>query len=288
MAESTQNTNETAQGKLVLEGGVSSYNNDVRALFFNTVTDDSLSFNSQITDNWLENNTSIQDHITLSPVTITMKGLIGEVVFNPASTEEYMKAKKAILVQHGEEIGSFLKGKLNTISSFAPSVSNFTQKAMDKVALKTATIEKALAVVNTVLSMPGLGALANKLDILYDLETNIRQEKQRQIVELLKAYWLNRMPFKAIVPWGEYDNMFIESVNINQANVNYASEISITLKQIRYAQTIYTKADEKVLAQYAQVQQAPEENYGKSGGKQSIMFGWTGAEAGSGVRRQQN
>lgn len=268
MAENTQNTNETAQGKLILEGSVSSYNDDVRALFFNTVTDDSLSFNSQITDNWLENNTSIQDHITLSPVTITMKGLIGEVVYTPqAAFADYNN----IYTNNfgGELLNNYLLGKLNTVSSFFPSVSNITQKAINKINLKDDAISKVLSIANTSLNQPGYNSLAQKLDNYAGITSNIRQERQKQIIELLKHYWLNRMPFKAIVPWGEYDNMFIESVNINQGNINYASEISITLKQVRYAQTIYTKADEKVLAQYAQVQQAPEENYGKSGGEET-------------------
>lgn len=271
MVENTQNINKTAQGKLILEGGVSSYSDDVRALFFNTVTDDSLSFNSQITDNWLENNTSIQDHITLSPVTITMKGLIGEVVYTPQTA--FTDYNNIYSNNFGDELlNNYLLGKLNTVSSFFPSVSNITQKAINKINLKDGAISKVLSIANTSLNQPGYNSLAQKLDNYAGIISNIRQERQKQIVELLKHYWLNRMPFKAVVPWGEYDNMFIESVNINQANINYASEISITLKQVRYAKTIYTKADEKVLAQYAQTQQAPEENYGKSGGENSNLY----------------
>lgn len=271
MAENTQNKNETAQGKLILEGGVSSYSDDVRALFFNTVTDDSLSFNSQITDNWLENNTSIQDHITLSPVTITMKGLIGEVVYTPqAAFTDYNNIYSNNF--GGELLNNYLLGKLNTVSSFFPSVSNITQKAINKINLKDGAISKVLSIANTSLNQPGYNSLAQKLDNYAGITSNIRQERQKQIIELLKHCWLNRMPFKAIVPWGEYDNMFIESVNINQGNINYASEISITLKQVRYAQTIYTKADEKVLAQYSQMQQAGEENYGKAGGENSSLY----------------
>ena len=135
--------------------------------------------------------------------------------------------------------------------------------------LKKGTTSKILSIANTVFDMPGYNSLSQKLNNYAGLTSNIRQERQKQIVEMLKDYWLNRMPFKAVVPWGEYDEMFIESVNINQGNVNYASEISITLKQVRYAQTIYTKADEKVLAQYAQTQQAEEENYGKAGGEET-------------------
>lgn len=56
------------------------------ALYFDTIEEHTLNIQNQITDNYIENNTSIQDHIAHAPITISMRGLIGEVVYKPPMT----------------------------------------------------------------------------------------------------------------------------------------------------------------------------------------------------------
>ena len=76
---------------VVLTGGVSVTIQDVQREFINNnvgyyfdiIREHSVSIQNQITDNYLENNTAVQDHIAHSPITVTLGGLAGEVYFTP-------------------------------------------------------------------------------------------------------------------------------------------------------------------------------------------------------------
>ena len=48
--------------------------------FFAYLTDEGVSMQADITDNFVETNYAVQDHIALKPRIIHLKGLIGEVV----------------------------------------------------------------------------------------------------------------------------------------------------------------------------------------------------------------
>ena len=85
-----------------------------------------INLNSSITDYVLENNTMIQSGITLQPITINLKGKVGEL---------YLKAP--LTQQHSDNI---LQTGLNEVSSFTPRLSasaqqyyNRTTNIIDKI-----------------------------------------------------------------------------------------------------------------------------------------------------------
>lgn len=251
-------------------------NNFVRYLFFNTVTDDTINFQSQMTDNWVENNTAIHDHIAISPVTITMHGLVGELVYTSKQAElDYerelaqanaINSKDPILLQFGNTFRQpDIDGKLIAISAFIPEVSNVTQMAQSMWDRHEAAQRKATRIFNTLFNQ-NTQTLNSKMTAYSGLSSNLKESELKKACEKLKDYWLNRTPLVADTPFGNFENMYITSVSLHQGNENFIGEIDITLKQLRFTETLTTEADKDVLAKYNAMAQAKEENNGKAQG----------------------
>ena len=111
MAETSENkSGSTPQGELIEEN---SKPFQLIKYFFDVVNDDTVTYNAQITDNWIESNSAIQDHIALQPVTITMRGLCGELVYDAKQAELDYKTEdcyvgdrnRKVLESHEFQIG---------------------------------------------------------------------------------------------------------------------------------------------------------------------------------------
>ena len=254
--------------------------NTFRYLFFHTVTDDTINFQSNITDNWVENNTAIQDHIAISPVTITMRGLIGEQVYSSKQAEDEYKsalmqansvnARGKAIARFGDIYELKDNSKLTAISAYFPEVSNITQTAQNMWDRHEASRKKAERIAG-IFTGQANNNLAVKMNDYSGLNSNLTESKLKQICEEIKDYWINRKSFVAQTPFGTFDNMYIQSVSLHQGNENFIGDVSITLKQLRFAQTLTTKADEEVLAKYNAYARAQIENNGKAQGNVSIL-----------------
>lgn len=259
-----------------------SNNFQVITYFFDMVTDDTINCSSNITDNWVENNTAIHDHISLSPITVSLKGLCGELVYdvkqadidyvNELAQAEWRNATPAEIANFGE-FGNIndVDGKLSAIGSFIPSVSNITQMAQNVWNLHQISQKRASKISNllTGKSTKGLNAQMNAYS---GANTNLTQKKLRQIGSDLKLAWEARKPFIVSTPFGDFENMYIQSITLHQGNELFIGDIDITLKQIRYTNTLTTKADKEVLAKYTDWARAKEENLGKADGENSYWY----------------
>ena len=79
---------------------------------------ESISMASDITDNYVESNVALQDHISIKPMIYTVEGEVGELRW-------YSKNGS------NDVLGS-LTNKLFPIVSFAPSISKVASKVQDK------------------------------------------------------------------------------------------------------------------------------------------------------------
>lgn len=267
----------------------------IRYLFFQTVTDDSVNFQSQITDNWVENNTAIHDHIAISPITITMQGFIGELVYTSEQAElDYERelaqanannSKGATLLQFGDYLTlTDLGGKLTAISAYFPEVSNATQMAQNAWNRHEASARKAERIFN-ILFNQNTQTLGSKMSAYSGLSSNLKESKLKEVCEVLKNYWLNRLPLVADTPFGDFENMYITSVTLHQGNENFIGQISVTLKQLRFTQTLTTEADKEVLSKYNAYARAQEQNNGKAQGENTALAEIVNLPAGIGVKQ---
>lgn len=237
---------------LLLVGGTANI-----AYLFEIINNESIDFQSDITDNYVENNTAIQDQIAIKPLTISLSGLVGELSFTPP-----MSALNFLFENIGvDKIDNFTSSKINTtvtdklstMKALLPPVSNATQLAKNAIQYAESSVRRYLKY---------LDGYANKY-----LLKKPTEYKQHFITRKLKDIWESRTPCRVLTSrFGVYDNMYIQSINLTQGETLTTSTLSITLKQVRFADVTVTEADKTVLAKYTNYQTATEQNNGKAQG----------------------
>lgn len=283
MAETSENkSGSTPQGELIEEN---SKPFQLIKYFFDVVNDDTVTYNAQITDNWIESNSAIQDHIALQPVTITMRGLCGELVYDAKQAEldyenELAQAKTrnsqyTIIWKYGDFKGiEDVDGKLVAIGKIAPPLSNITEMAQNNWELLNIQNQKASKIVDAFKNRNNK-TMAQQMNNYNGLSTNARQSRLKQVGDEFKKAILGRKSFTVNTPFGTFENMYLQTVTLHQGEEDYIGDIDITLKQIRFAQTQTTKADEKTLSELnslAQTQSDAQNNGNTQGVNRNKSF----------------
>lgn len=185
------------------------------SLVFSTIESHNLNIQSNITDYWLEDQTVINESIGLQPIQISLSGLVGEIEYTDGSSwGDNLIGKLNQLSQ--EKLGFTLTNKLSAISSLVPQVDNYTQLA-----------KNALTQVENVYKN-----VKGKINKFFGNKTELRQTQR---AKWLIDVWQTKTALKVTTPFGQFRNMYILSAPIVQEQTNTVSKISVTLKQLRFA-----------------------------------------------------
>ena len=213
------------------------------------IQEHSISVQNQITDNYIENNTAIQDHIAQSPITVSLSGLVGELVYKPPTQALdflYKGANDLIDRKYTNERVS--TDKLLAIPQLLPPVDNVTQMAKNAVQYVEVSVDRYIKIAQNFVS-----------------ETEKITQLERVYAKFL-AFRANNTELRVITPFKEFDNMYIQSITFRQGNEKFTGDIQLTLKQIQKATTQTTKPNESVMAKYNAMQRTEEANHGKAQG----------------------
>ena len=190
----------------------------ISGFVFDILQDENISLTAEITDHFVEDNSVIQDHISLKPIRVSLRGFVGELT-------DIVDSRTSVVKPVIE--------KLQEIPGFLPS---FTE-AQEKV---NETLE-SLGIQNAVDT--GLSVSEN----LYSFFKNtiISESKQAAAYQYFKALWSSRQLITVETPWEYFRNMAIENVSTSiDQNTRFISDISLTFKQVRMADTLTTEFDE--------------------------------------------
>lgn len=226
--------------------------------YFDIIQEHSLQIQNQITDNYLENNTAVGDHIAQTPLTITLRGLAGEVVYTPPTKvldELYDRSNDFLGKKYGNT--KVVTDKLTALPMLLPSVDNITQLAKNAVQLAEVTYNRYKKIANYFTS---------------DLQRESRLEEVYRKLSVLRA---SNSAFIVETPYKSFQDMYIQSLTLRQGNERYITDVELTLKQVRFAEVTTTGVDETVRTKYNAYQQALQRNYGIAQGKStsgSILF----------------
>lgn len=251
--------------------------------YFDVITDESIELINQITDNYVENNTAIQDHIAQNPLVITVSGLSGEKVFkyDPGVANQLLAEARIQAAKYGNMkstafwtlIGAGAKAeglnKLSVIPSLYPPVSNYMQVAMNAAELADAAVTKYRNIYQS-LKDSGSPEFENVFSS-GDVDNTRIKQIYNKFVELLES----KKPLSITTAYGFFTNMYIQSVRLSQGNELYKTDIQLTLKQLRFSNVTTTAADKNVMAKYNAYARAEVENNGIAQGKQtniSILY----------------
>lgn len=271
---------------VVLTGGVSVtvqdaqrefINNNV-GYYFDIIREHSVSIQNQITDNYLENNTSVQDHIAHAPLTVSLSGLSGEIFFTPprqALDTIYTKYNTFMQSKFNNDTMAnpyLMSDKLLAIPALIPQVDNVTQIAKNAIQYVESSVKRYTKIVKNFINKE------NKEARLWQIYRELKELSDSNTALIVET------------PYTVLGDMYIQTISLRQGNQNYISDLEITLKQINYADVSVTEADQQVLSKYCAYAQAEVENNGKAKSKsvsiaKSALNDWGITQEGSGIRR---
>jgi hypothetical protein len=217
----------------------------IGGFIFDYEHDTDVRLNANITDHYVEDNTTIQDHIALPPIRITLRGFISELAQNNQPPSGYTNFIQAIT------------NKLTTVPAY---LGDFSAQAIAK---QQKVLTDAQALVNSV------DYTVSRINNIAGLFSNAApgQTKQAQAYQKMESLWDKKVLFSVETPYKIYDNMAIEILSfVQNETTKMMSDISITLKQIRFASVEFTKFNEVLYAGRRAQQIQPVADKGKKAG----------------------
>lgn len=202
----------------------------IAGFVFDYEGDDQIQLESDITDHYAEDNSSVQDHIALKPYRITLRGFVTELFF-PA-------------------LNSGIFGALNTLTSTLQSVPAYLGKYTPQ-ALQTLS-QSASGVAASVENYANTAAqYLNQAQNIVNLFAGSGAEtRQQKAFASLAALRDSRQIFQVVTPWTLVKNVAIDNLMFIQPKESVSrSDIVVTLKQMRFVD-ININTGPSVLAQY--------------------------------------
>lgn len=184
----------------------------IAGFLFDVVEDDSSELESDITDYFIEDNSSIQDHIALRPETVTISGKVAELVKAVIQTKPVSR----------------ITNPLPLVPGLSPQL---TPEAQDNEDAVQAQSDQEKAAITGTESLWGY----------YNARSpqQPQQTKQSYIYGYFYQLWKGRQLFTIETPWGFFTNMAIQTMSATQgAETRTVSSFSITFKKIRVARSI--------------------------------------------------
>lgn len=183
----------------------------ISGFLFDIPETETVQMKSNITDHYIETNSAIQDHIALAPITITLTGIVSDIVVQKSKLEQFTQQ---------------ILDRLTPLGVLSPQQSQSARQALNEIQrLQSA----AVAVANQFNDVAGL------------FSDNAGKNSQQKAYSTLEGMFLNRKNLSVETPWKTFTSMAVESCSFSQKedskNVSY---ISITLKQIRTVSALIT------------------------------------------------
>lgn len=196
------------------------------AFLFDIDGDQEVTSTSEITDHWVENNTAIQDHWALKPLTYTVSGFIGELTTTvPAALE----------------IAREIADRLETVSGYLPQVSVTAEIAYSTAfQLYQVGVNAAKSAVNawSTVSNSLSGSNGETLISGGGISESKNQNAQQIAFQKLYGYQRERRLFRVQTPWAVLTDMAIESIKaVQDRNSREVTNFTVTFKMIRTAYT---------------------------------------------------
>lgn len=228
-------------------------------LLFNYNGEESVQIDTDITDHYIENNSAIQDQISLKPIMYTVEGFVGEL--NDIVPKALAPLKIAA-------------DKLTTIPGYVPGLSETALLAYTN-ALQAYQVAKAVKnnAVSAWSSINGGGgaSIINGGGI----QNKPNQTQQQIYFQQLASYIANRTLFTVQTPWAIFQDMAITSFKaVQSGETRMITDFKITFKMLRFATTQLvgnTLYDYNNLEGRAADQGAPEVDLGTSQLQQSTQ-----------------
>lgn len=188
---------------------------------FDIEDETNVTLTADITDHFLEDNSTVQDHIALKPKKITLKGFVGELVHENDDSETSTVEK--------------VTQKLTVLNSYLPILSDGSGQIADILRDDN----------NTEFTLEGVNKTADYWAFVKNILAP--DNKQQQAYLYFKALFEGRFLLSVQTPFEFMSRMVIESIVAKQdGGSKYISDFTITLKQIRSVDVLNVEGDSTV------------------------------------------
>ncbi|MBR4972962.1 MAG: hypothetical protein IKY45_00690 [Clostridia bacterium] len=214
--------------------------NDFGSVFlferFGHAETDTYRITSQITDHYMEDNVSRQDHWAIAPDVYIMSGFIGEVVYQPPKLWR-SKAEK------------YVTDYLKPLGILSPTFDSYTQSALNVIqAVETSYRRYEQIARNIYANITG---------------NTVTRHNQTYIIGILKYCQKQRQLFNVWTPFKTFKNLAIQNISITQNGSKYKSRLEIEFKEWRTISTETREATkEEKQAYLARVQKMQSQDAG--------------------------
>lgn len=237
---------------ITLEGNTKgrSWDNNKLVLCFHIIQGEQMTLSTDITDHIVEDHTSVQDHITIKPRTYTMRGLISEKVYEMPNKSKWNKWIERI------------SNRLSPLKVLAPTVNSYFQSAInlyEAIENKIETIGQGIAHLKEDDNYKTF--FSKDYWLSKDSDDNLGKWNkdlylQKDIIDYLDYYRTQRIPVTIDTGWGsvyEPNNVsafYITDVSINQGDSYQLSELSVTVKELRFTDIKVAELTKEKLNRY--------------------------------------
>lgn len=181
---------------------------------------------SEVTNHYVEDNTSITDNVALKPDIVTVVGFMGELV---TTVPPGLKALK------------LAADKLTIIQGYLPDVSVSAQEAYDTA---FQVYQAAEAVANSVASWASINSKGGDLSSIENNNITNKPNQNRQQVAFQKFYGYQKAKtlFTIQTPWAIHKNMILKTMAaIQGGESSYLSSYELTFQQVRFVEEVNVK-----------------------------------------------
>jgi len=220
-------------------------NTGIAGFKFNLPKREQIKLQSEVTDHYTDANNAVQDHIARKPITVTLSGLHGEYFYSVNQIED-MLAK--------------VTPALSIVKQFLPKLPD---GAKQNLAKKYQNMTKNQAV-PAALQSSGTPNEVNNIDLFSLFQSFYKlTSSQTRAYLFLKALWTSKAIFTLETTFEKFDNMVITDVSpLRDENADNA-EFTVSFKQLNFAETIVTTAQETVGRLSAMVSRTAEKGIDK-------------------------
>lgn len=221
-------------------------NNQVKTIdvIFDIIESDAISIQADITDNYVEDNTAVQDTMAIKPIEITLRGFVGEKVYDRS------------LMLTGLIENAF--SKISPISALVPQISSYANAVVNAAQYVESSINRYI---NNFKSIKDI----------FNKNKTPQMSKQMAVAQNLLNLRNSRTLVTVSTPFGVFDNMLVLDAQMEQGNNTTVSDLTVTLKQYNSVATQLVNIDYKKYAGRVAEQKAVEENLGKVRGQQELV-----------------
>lgn len=214
----------------------------VSGFVFDIPDNEKLNLDSDITDHYTESNNFINDHITKKPIVITLSGFIGELVY---------RGPEGIAGDIQE-----INNRLETVEAYLGDYTPGGLQAAQRIIQQTQTAVSAINQLE--------GKIKNVVGLFDGVEPG--DTLQQKAYKELFALWKSSALVTVQTPWDFFESMAIKNISFTQnAESKEITDISITVKEMRFSETRTVSFDQNQFPVPVAVQESPDENNGIAG-----------------------